>query len=95
MGRNKDKATIGSALSDREIRQIVDEAITLAAERIKQQSMPTSIGDLVRLLEVRHEFSERDTPQEITISWRENPSPEDLRPEKPQQDGDLLDDLAA
>jgi hypothetical protein len=94
MGRSKNKATAGSALGDRQICKIIDEAIDLASRRIKKQSMPTSVGDLVRLLEVRSALSKPDIPQETIISWRENPSPENL-PKERQPENYSLDDLVA
>jgi len=95
MGRSKDKAS-DPALGGDEIRQILDGGIRLIAKRISDESISTSASDLVRLLEKRAELSERDTTQEIILTWRdENQSRREPLLGEPLQYSDPQEEIVA
>ena len=60
-----------AALSDHEKLNILRSAIQLIRKQIKSNDIRISLTDLIRLIKMESEVSERVTPRKITVYWKD------------------------
>jgi|YNPMSStandDraft_1061717.scaffolds.fasta_scaffold05838_4 hypothetical protein len=56
--------------------QLIDEILARLEERLKKSDFKASVGDFIRLLELRKELEE-ERPREIVVRWVEPSETED------------------
>jgi hypothetical protein len=60
-----------AALSDRQKLNILRSSIQLIKKHIKDKKIRSSFTDLIRLIKMESEVSERVTPRKITVYWKD------------------------
>jgi len=56
--------------------ELIDEILARLEERLKKSDFKASVGDFIRLLELRKELEE-ERPREIVVTWVEPSGTED------------------
>ncbi len=57
--------------------ELIDEILARLEERLKKSDFKASVGDFIRLLELRKELEE-ERPREIVVTWVEPSGTEDV-----------------
>ena len=56
-------------MTDSDLLAVIRQTIQIFKDRVENNSVPVSINDLIRLLEIEAEISQRNETQEIIVKW--------------------------
>ena len=78
---NKEKTEKALKRHTKDPRKLVEKAIESIEEKLGSEQMKGSVGDLIRLLQLKKELQAEQQPKEIKVTWVE-PSEKESASEK-------------